>query len=430
MASKEKHLTGKESPYEIEELFYSITDRKGIIQDYNQVFQRVSVYSDEELFQAPHNIVRHPHMPRSIFAVMWESILNYRKFGGYVVNRAKTGDHYWVFAFVYPIDDYLISIRFKPTFDPYFEQIKSLYSQILAKEREFEKIQDQISAGKEVLFNFLEKISFNNYDQFFINAFLNEFVSRSHKYSLDKAISLLNHRNLEGMLREVHNATLEYAGSVEKLLKFDLNNLDVAQSGNVLKQVSLNLSIRAKKMGDQAATLDCISTELRRFSDYIQSSIKEIVSELNLLLGEFSQLATTVLFSQLFNEMLIWLSASNLKLNRDETRKMVQNLVNREVQNQICQFFTSGIGFKVASLSQFADKFLRFEKSLNFISVSGRSESSRFSDTESFWALLDQVTNIARSINETSFQLGELQIALNKLLFSMSSAACSQGLRV
>ena len=65
-------LTAAEQPFEIDELFFSATDRKGIITSGNSVFVRVSDYSREELVGRAHNLVRHPDMPRAVFQILWD----------------------------------------------------------------------------------------------------------------------------------------------------------------------------------------------------------------------------------------------------------------------------------------------------------------------------------------------------------------------
>ena len=49
----------------------SRTDAAGTIDYVNQVFCDVCGYSAEELMGSPHNIIRHPDMPRVIFKVLW-----------------------------------------------------------------------------------------------------------------------------------------------------------------------------------------------------------------------------------------------------------------------------------------------------------------------------------------------------------------------
>ncbi len=126
-------LLGKESDFGFEELFFSRTSTKGIIESGNSVFQRVSKYEWDEILSKPHSLVRHPAMPRGVFHLLWEEILSGRPVGAYVVNRAKDGSHYWVFALVTPTDDGFLSVRIKPS-SAIFEIAKEKYSELLEVE--------------------------------------------------------------------------------------------------------------------------------------------------------------------------------------------------------------------------------------------------------------------------------------------------------
>ena len=86
------------------ELFFSTTDRKGIIRSGNQVFVRVSGHPLETLLGAPHNIIRHPDMPRAVFQLLWSYLDQGKPFAGFVKNMAADGCYYWVMALVVPID--------------------------------------------------------------------------------------------------------------------------------------------------------------------------------------------------------------------------------------------------------------------------------------------------------------------------------------
>ena len=61
--------TATERSFDIGELFFSTTDRKGAIRSGNCVFTRVSGFLEEELIGQPQNIIRHPDMPRAVFQV-------------------------------------------------------------------------------------------------------------------------------------------------------------------------------------------------------------------------------------------------------------------------------------------------------------------------------------------------------------------------
>ncbi len=112
-------ITDHEVDYPDGEPLVSRTDAGGRIEFANHVFVEVSGFSEQELVGAPHNIVRHPHMPQQAFADLWAAIKAGRPWDGLVKNRTKTGDFYWVRANVTPVvqDDKVtgfISVRSKP----------------------------------------------------------------------------------------------------------------------------------------------------------------------------------------------------------------------------------------------------------------------------------------------------------------------------
>ena len=74
----------------------SKTDPKGIIEYGNDYFVKISGYSESELIGKPHNIIRHPDMPRVAFKMMWDRILKGGNFIALVKNLAKDGSYYWV----------------------------------------------------------------------------------------------------------------------------------------------------------------------------------------------------------------------------------------------------------------------------------------------------------------------------------------------
>lgn len=82
---------------------FSITDEKGIIQDVNKNFEIISGYSREELIGSPHNIIRHPDMPKAVFKEMWQMIQYGMIWKGLLKNRRKNGEPYYVVTQITPI---------------------------------------------------------------------------------------------------------------------------------------------------------------------------------------------------------------------------------------------------------------------------------------------------------------------------------------
>ena len=103
------------------EFIVSKTDAKGRITYVNRVFMRIAGYSEQELLQQPHSIIRHPDMPRGVFYYLWKTLQEGHEFFGFVKNLCADGSYYWVFANItpdYDRDDRLMgyySVRRKPS---------------------------------------------------------------------------------------------------------------------------------------------------------------------------------------------------------------------------------------------------------------------------------------------------------------------------
>lgn len=81
----------------------STTDLESYITHANDTFVQVSGYQLNELLAQPHNLVRHPDMPKAAFADMWYTLKQGEPWSGIVKNRRKNGDHYWVRANAVPM---------------------------------------------------------------------------------------------------------------------------------------------------------------------------------------------------------------------------------------------------------------------------------------------------------------------------------------
>ncbi|MBL8761144.1 MAG: PAS domain-containing protein [Phycisphaerae bacterium] len=169
-AQKMLHLTGHERTFDPGELIVSKTDTKGRITYANQVFQRVAGYTEGELLGKAHSIVRHPDMPRCVFKYLWDTLGAGREVFAYVLNRAKCGDHYWVFAHVTPTFDqrnHIISYHSSRRVPcrRALSAVIPIYQSLLGVEKRFGNPQDQWKASLPVLVETLKQ-SGMSYDEF------------------------------------------------------------------------------------------------------------------------------------------------------------------------------------------------------------------------------------------------------------------------
>ena len=96
-------VTNVEVPLRDDTLIVSKTDLKGQLTYINKDFLDISGFTEAELIGVSHNIVRHPDMPIEAFEDLWRDLKAERPWTGYVKNRCKNGDYYWVLATATPI---------------------------------------------------------------------------------------------------------------------------------------------------------------------------------------------------------------------------------------------------------------------------------------------------------------------------------------
>ncbi|WP_027258095.1 PAS domain-containing protein [Leisingera aquimarina] len=166
--------TGRESPFALDEVFFSRTDSRGVIQAGNAVFSRVAKYAMEDLLGAPHKVIRHPDMPRAVFQLLWETIKDGGTVGAYVKNRACDGSYYWVFAVVTPCEGGYLSARIKPT-SPLLKTVEQEYALLLQAERD-EGLDPNDSTA--LLLARLQGLGFATYNDFAGHALAEELMAR------------------------------------------------------------------------------------------------------------------------------------------------------------------------------------------------------------------------------------------------------------
>jgi len=125
---------------EADDFIVSKTDLKGRLTYVNQIFMTMAEYTEEELLGKPHNIIRHPDMPKAVFKLLWQMIQNKEEIFAYVCNKTKNGNEYWVYANITASTDEhgkiigYYSVRRKPNKEA-LKVIAPLYKEMLQAER-------------------------------------------------------------------------------------------------------------------------------------------------------------------------------------------------------------------------------------------------------------------------------------------------------
>ncbi len=162
--------TGTERTFSESEIIVSKTDARGIITYANHTFLEVAGYDLREVIGKPHNMIRHPAMPRTVFKFLWDRIAAGFEVFAYVINQAKNGDHYWVFAHVTPTFDLTGNVigyhsnRRVPRRDA-VAAIEPVYNILLDLERNETSPKAALEAGTNTLHSFLKSKDVD-YDRF------------------------------------------------------------------------------------------------------------------------------------------------------------------------------------------------------------------------------------------------------------------------
>lgn len=148
--------TSEEIRMKDDDFIVSKTDVKGRITYCNEIFIRFSGYEEAELLDQPHNIIRHPDMPRSVYRLMWNTLQKKQEFFGIVKNLCKNGAYYWTFANVTPslnaqsqLHGYY-SVRRKPN-AKLLQFLAPLYKQMVMEEAKHSSSQQAMDASIKIL---------------------------------------------------------------------------------------------------------------------------------------------------------------------------------------------------------------------------------------------------------------------------------------
>ncbi len=417
----------RQVPFKIEELFFSITDSKSVIQFANQTFIELSGYSEEELTGELHKIIRHPEMPRTIFKVFWDYLLDNKPVAAYVKNMAKDGSYYWVMALAFPYHGGYLSVRLKPESD-HFIKIQSIYKEVLKFEKDQEKKLDKRKALKvteSYLLDTLKEMGFNSYDDFMMYSLEKEMHNRekkllSHKrkentenipkdLSTLQSVLLLLFKNTEA-LHHMHQELKKHSDYLLKLARSILRlSLNAQVGSSKLDQHHQYLSVVAENMGQQSVIGE---KKLLQMQDIV-SSLNNLLTKLNF------NITTSKLQVEMNNHFIgeISLGKSNFQYSTIEPEEAVDILTKgfmpqiSDIKDQITQ-----LPDLLRKLDTGTNEIEKFLHTLRFIHISGIIEVARLNDHgNSFSTTFDDLIKQIKYAEEKMLELTDFIRENNKI---------------
>jgi aerotaxis receptor len=395
-----------EISFTLDDMFFSTTDHQGVILDGNDIFVKISQYTREELIGSPHNIIRHPDMPKIVFKALWDTILKGDPICAYVKNLAKDGQYYWVFATVVPVGDNFLSIRMKPT-TPLKKIVEGLYSELLNIEKA-----SGVEASLKHLIKTLNSLGFPDYNAFVLAAISAELISRHQLQSeasplFDQVIkkeSAGQSNKLESInhhlfiIFKLINVLSTHTQSVTEKLT-SLENL----SKNI-EYSALNTIIEAERLGNEGRALSIVAEHISQGAAEAKALNANVLTLVNKMLGglgKFRTLQLTIALSTLEIEMLTCLLHQWEKypqsMNEDNVNKNAAMLISliEECLNNADPVIES-LKNDAEKISDVLKQTTQILMTLDFIQKTGSIETARLFDSTIFSQLFLTITNLIK----------------------------------
>ncbi len=205
----------------------SKTNHKGIIQYANEYFVKVCGYTKEELIGKPHNIIRHPDMPKIVFKILWERLKKGENLYAVIKNLTKEGNYYWVatkFETTFDENGNIIAhyARRKTIPEKVKQTANNLYKTISAIEKH------DVKLAEITFYETLDKFGLT-YDDFFLEL---SGMSEEEVYNYFQSTELNTNTTYDDMILEIDSKQIETKTKVYK----DNKNIDFIKEIEQLKK--------------------------------------------------------------------------------------------------------------------------------------------------------------------------------------------------
>lgn len=393
--------TQTESPFGFDELFFSTTDPRGVITFGNDVFNRVSGYEKEILKGSPHSIIRHPDMPRAVFKLFWDTIKAGEPIAAYVKNMAADGSYYWVFAFVFPIENGYISIRLKPS-SSLFKAAQSIYAETLNVESN-----EDINASLSFLLGQLKTSGFHTYKDFMIRAAFAELTALQECEHIQQegeaakgAVAEINELS-EKTSADLHDCFNRIEQFQETNQNFLITMDELSQGFQHLKFIALNMTVAAAKFGQLATSLGVVAKEFSELSEQIRvhlSGLDDFVKLLSDMIQKCALIIVALDAQMLMVDFFIKESIAKLQNSSDAFSDMINN---RGHFSKLFQGYANKLETEVTALESNLAEILekmtevqKFTTGLEVIRQIGAVESARVNEIRQvFVHYLEEMVN-------------------------------------
>ena len=417
----------EERLFELHELFFSTTDKAGVIRYGNGVFSRVAHYSLEEMVGRPHNIIRHPDMPKCAFRLVWDYLERGRIVGAYVKNLASDGRFYWVVALIMPTPDGYLSIRLKPS-SAVFPMVQGVYAAALRAEEDAKRAgksnQEQMDAGAAVILEALGSLGFASYDEFLRAMVAAELTSRAagvgnRSGACERAmrarggggerrlVDLLGEACAIGQrLSDVVTRPGGFSTLQEQIIPKSRFILDLGES---IRLFAVNSQIQAARLGDSARAMAVVSGQVAELADRGAETISRLNETLHGLVEPIAALVFDVMIASVQIEMAAMFVDEILGAGSEDRGVLDENLevLFRTFLDHI-ERVPESLGRLQAGLRRIDDEIARLHtmmRTMRYVYLGGKIEVATYTERTGYSELF---TQLQKMIEEAEGALADL----------------------
>lgn len=369
-----------------QDIFFSRTDGRGIIQAGNGVFQRVSEHPWAELIGASHMKLPHPDMPEGFFRLFRERLAAGKIMAGYVKHESASGLQYWVYTIATPLQDGgFLSVRVKPS-GRHFAPVAAAYAQL--RKREQEEGLGKRESARELEARIVE-MGHESYAEFIASSLAEELFCRDEARGLPK------------------NARAEqFAQAARAVREAMVHTGALCETFDAIEAVPHNMRILASRLEASGGPIAAISTNYGAMSKEISEWVTQFAkgegsafAKLGKALSEARTLSATARVMQEVRARFEEEPEEDSPVNRAEERRQLEAVADHfrgEADKCLATVEREAVVF-----SRAVSEMKRMIAGLSTTRMMCKIESARLPErNESLMAIIDQLDGFQSRLEE------------------------------
>jgi aerotaxis receptor len=395
------------------------------------------------LVGSAHNVIRHPDMPRTVFRLFWDHLLQDRPIAAYVKNLAKDGEYYWVLAIAMPVEEGFLSVRLKPT-SPLLPAVEELYRRMRAREVEGEQRgeaeADTFAAATGLMLAALRQLGYEGYDEFMQLALLQTELASRDALLAQEQRSLFppapapgqGEPALAAAFRTVRAEAIRQAADFGDLFRrideLARLNTQLRESVRVLTALtgdfnitSFNIALRASKLGHEGRGIAVIAARLTEISEETTRQVRDLDGRVRGVSGRLGLAVFNLAWARVqsetvgmyYHEVLGELLGGEVRPGAEPVARRLQMIAR--LQQGFARTGASTVqaledlSGVLRQLDAHTEELGRVVTTLTVAKVGGLIETSHLHSDVSFAEIFDDVSKQTRE-SETGFKRLALQV--------------------